>query len=106
MTEAEERRIAQAIVAGRLVKAIRLVRSATGASLADAKLYVVALADRMSRDRDLRERALLFADDRRRLDSSLAKFTFVLTFVLTIVIILASFAGAVALLTNSALFPA
>jgi hypothetical protein len=106
VTAEEECRIAQAIAEGRLVKAIRLVRSATGASLADAKLYVTALADKMSRERSPRERAELLASDRKRLDSSLARFTFVLTFVLTIVIILASFAGAVALLTNSALFPA
>jgi len=106
VTAEEECRIAQAIAEGRLVKAIRLVRSATGASLADAKLYVTALADKMSRDRTIRDRASLLAADRRRPDSSLARFTFVLTFILTIVIILASFAGAVALLTNSALFPA
>lgn len=107
MTAEEERRIAQAIADGRLVKAVRLIRAATGASLADAKLYVTALADKMSRDRSFHERTALLAADRKRLDSSsLARFTFVLTFVLTIVIILASFAGAVALLTNSTLFPA
>ncbi len=106
MTAEEECRIARAIADGRLVKAIRLVRSATGASLADAKLYVNALAHKMSREGSMRAGTAPLATDRRRLDSSLARFTFVLTFVLTIVIILASFAGAVALLTNSALFPA
>ncbi len=106
MTAEEERRIAQAIADGRQVKAIRLVRSATGASLADARLYVTALAHKMSRDRSFRERSAQRTSDRKRLDSSLARFTFVLTFVLTVVIILASFVGAVALLTNSTLFPA
>ncbi len=104
MSPDEERRIARAVVDGHLVKAIGLVRAATGASLADAKLYVAALAGSMPAGRRSGEGSRV--PDHRQLDRSLAKFTFVLTFVLTIVIVLAGLAGAVALLTNSSIFPA
>ncbi len=103
MSPAQERLIAEAIADGHLVKAIGLVRAATGASLADAKLYVASLAS-LSSARKSRIGSRVAG--RRRVDSSLAKFTFVLTFVLTILIVLAGLAGAVALLANSSLFPA
>jgi hypothetical protein len=104
MNDEQERRIAQAIADGRLVKAIALVRAATGVSLAEAKVYVAALAGAAASPRKSGGRDSIV--DQRKLDSSLAKFTFVLTFVLTIVIVLAGIAGAVALLTNSAIFQA
>ncbi len=99
-----EAAIAQAITAGRLVEAIKLVRAATGVSLADARLYVMALAGSLPNDRKMGAgmQAAFAFEERRPGESPMIRFIAIGTLALAAGLI----AAIVALVAHAHVVPA
>jgi hypothetical protein len=98
MTPQEEAVIAQAIAAGKLVDAIKMVQTATGASVSEAKMVVLTLAGNLPNDRKLHagiRTSIAMPDDPRQTAIVRA------IVIATILAVLVLFAGIVALLAHS-----
>jgi hypothetical protein len=98
MTPQEEAVIAQAIAAGKLVDAIKMVRTATGVSLSEAKMVVLSLAGSLPHGRAMQQgfqKSLAMDDDPRQAVIVRA------IVIVTIALVLALFAGIVALLAHT-----